>query len=241
MVADVNEAARGAPTAEARRAIVATAGLAVGGLIAQGLRRSGLRVVEVDAVFASRSDADAAIAGAAAQIGGADLIVHASATPAALAPHALADLAAEDWHAAVHRSLLGSLYCLQAAYGVQRETGGAVVVVGPSTALVGAARLVPLMTLAEAQRTLVKSAARQWGRHGMRLNWVGVATRHYAPVLADTPLPQTPELGPPPPALGRVPEPQADVADLIAWLASDGARALTGASFNLDGGDWMVP
>ena len=45
---------------------------------------------------------------------------------------------------------------------------------GPSVALVGAAGLVPLITLAEAQRTLVKSAARQWGRHGMRLNWVGV-------------------------------------------------------------------
>jgi NAD(P)-dependent dehydrogenase (short-subunit alcohol dehydrogenase family) len=241
MVAGVTDTPRAAPPEEGRRAVIAMVGLPVGDLIAQGLRRIGMRVAEVDAGFDSRADAEAALAKAAERIGGADLVVHASAMPSALVPCALAALSAQDWHAAVHRSMLASLYCLQAAYRLQRETGGAVVVVGPSTALVGAAQLVPLMTLAEAQRTLVKSAARQWGRHGMRLNWVGVAARHYAPALADVALPQTPELGPPPPALGRVPEPQADVADLIAWLASDGARALTGASFNLDGGDWMVP
>jgi hypothetical protein len=38
-----------------------------------------------------------------------------------------------------------------------------------------------------------------------------------------------------------VPELQSDVADVIAWLGSEGARGITGASFNLDGGDWMVP
>jgi NAD(P)-dependent dehydrogenase (short-subunit alcohol dehydrogenase family) len=124
---------------------------------------------------------------------------------------------------------------------VLHERGGSVVLVGPSTALVGAAGLVPLLTLAEGQRSLIKSAARQWGRHGMRLNWVGVAPRHYAPMLAEAPVPAVPELGPPPPALGRVPEPSTDVADVIAWLGSEGARGITGASFNLDGGDWMVP
>ena len=137
--------------------------------------------------------------------------------------------------------MLATLFCLQGAHSLLCERGGSVVVVGPSTALVGAAGLVPLLTLAEGQRSLVKSAARQWGRHGMRLNWVGVAPQRYAPMLADAPVPMVPELGPPPPALGRVPEPRAELADVIAWLGSEGARGITGASFNLDGGDWMVP
>ena len=75
----------------------------------------------------------------------------------------------------------------------------------------------------------------------MRLNWVGVGAQRYAASLAQAALPPTPELGPPPPALGRMPEVEAEVADVIAWLGSDGARGVTGASFNLDGGDWMVP
>jgi len=226
---------------EGRRAVVATSGMPIGRKLAKGLARHGARVMEIATTFTSKAQAEAAFADAAREIGGADLIVHAAAGPSALAVRGLDTLSPEDWQAAVHQSFLATLFCLQGAHARQREGGGAVVVVGPSTALVGAAGLVPLMTLAEAQRTLIKSAARQWGKLGMRLNWVGVTAAQYDPALAEAALPQTPELGPPPPALGRVPDPQADIADVIAWLGSDGARAITGASFNLDGGDWMVP
>ncbi|MEO8805185.1 MAG: SDR family oxidoreductase [Burkholderiaceae bacterium] len=213
----------------------------MGALLVAGLLRHGARVVEVRRAFDSKADADTVIATAAREVGGADLIVHAGADPQAVAPRPLDALSGADWRAAVHRSMLSSLFCLQAAHRQQQERGGAIVLVGPSTALVGAASLVALMTVAEAQRSLMKSAARQWGRLGIRLNWVGVAAHHYSPALAHAILPPTPELGPLPPALGRIPEPQADVADVIAWLGSDGARALTGGSINLDGGDWMVP
>jgi NAD(P)-dependent dehydrogenase (short-subunit alcohol dehydrogenase family) len=224
-----------------RHAIVATQGLALGSMLAHGLKRHGARVIELDAPFSSKVDAESALADAARAFDAADLVVHAVALPAALKIRPLDALSADDWRSAVHRSMLATLFCLQGAHRLLRERGGSVVLVGPSTALVGAAGLVPLQTLAEGQRSLVKSAARQWGRHGMRLNWVGVAPQHYAPMLADAPVPLVPELGPPPPALGRVPELQADVADVIAWLGSEGARGITGASFNLDGGDWMVP
>ena len=240
-IADLHHPTATVPQPLGRRAIVATQGLPLGAMLVAGLLRHGARVLEVRGAFDSKADADATLAAAAADLGGADLIVHAGADPQAITPRLLDAFSAADWRAAVHRSMLSSLFCLQAAHRLQQAGGGAVVLVGPSTALVGAASLVALMTVAEAQRSLMKSAARQWGRLGMRLNWVGVAARHYAPALANVALPPTPELGPPPPALGRTPEPQADVADVIAWLGSDGARGLTGASINLDGGDWMVP
>src|SRR5688572_17985249 len=166
-----------------RRALVATGGMPIGGLLVQGLARHGAEVIEIATAFSSKAQADAALLQAAREIGGADLIVHAAATPPALMVRELEALTPADWQASVHQSVLATLFCLQAAHGQQRERGGAVVVVGPSTALVGAAGLLPLMTLAEAQRTLVKSAARQWGALGMRLNWVGVAPRSYDPAL----------------------------------------------------------
>ena len=224
-----------------RRALVAIQGPILGNALAQGLTRHGARLVESNAPFDTKADAEAALADAAREFGGIDLVVHAAALPAALEYRTLDALSADDWRSAVHRSMLSTLFCLQGTHRLLRERGGSVVIVGPSTALVGAAGLVPLLTLAEGQRSLVKSAARQWGRHAMRLNWVGVAPQHYAPMLTDAPVPMVPELGPPPPALGRVPELQADVADVIAWLGREGARGITGASFNLDGGDWMVP
>lgn len=226
---------------EGRRVLVAMSGMPLGRKVAQGLKRHGARVVEIRAPFSDRTQAEAVIGDAARELGGADLIVHASATPAALVARPVDSLSAQNWREAVHQSMLATLFCLQAAHACQRASGGAVVVLGPGTALVGAAQLVPLMTLAEAQRTLVKSAARQWGALGMRLNWVGVAPAQYDPALAKAALPQTPELGPPPPALRRVPEAQVDVADAVAWLGSAGASAVTGASLHLDGGDWMVP
>jgi NAD(P)-dependent dehydrogenase (short-subunit alcohol dehydrogenase family) len=224
-----------------RRVLVAMSGMPLGRRVVQGLKRHGARVVEIRAPLTDRIQAEAAIVDAARELGGADLIVHASATPPALVARTVDSISGEDWDAAVHRSALATLFCLQAAHACQRASGGAFVVIGPSTALVGAAQLVPLVTLAEAQRSLVKAAARQWGALGMRLNWVGIAPAQYDPALAEAALPQTPELGPPPPALRRVPEAQADVADVVAWLGSPGAGAVTGASLNLDGGDWMTP
>lgn len=237
----MSETASTASALAGRRAIIAVQGAAIGAALAQGLERQGAKVALLGALAESRAAVDDAIATAAQALGGVDLLVHASATAQATTPGSLDALTYDVWQAATQRSLLATLYCLQAAHRQQRERGGAVVVVGPSTALVGAPGLVPLMTVAEAQRTLVKSAARQWGQLGMRLNWVGISALQYAATLVEAHLPQTPELGPPPPALGRVPAVQTEVADVIAWLASDGARGITGASFNLDGGDWMVP
>ena len=110
---------------------------------------------------------------------GSTLVVHGTALPASQ-PADLDALSLADWQ----RRRSGALFATLAACRPRCRTARArrhVVVIGPSTALVGAAGLVPLMTLAEAQRTLVKSAARQWGVLGMRLNWVGVAAAHYAP------------------------------------------------------------
>jgi NAD(P)-dependent dehydrogenase (short-subunit alcohol dehydrogenase family) len=79
------------------------------------------------------------------------------------------------------------------------------------------------------------------GRTGHPAELVGVAATQYDTSLREARIPPVPELGPPPPALGRVPELETDVAEVIAWLAGEGARGVTGATFNLDGGDWMVP
>jgi len=224
-----------------RRAVVAANGLGIARKLAQGLKRHGAKVVEIRAALTSKARAEQELADAARALGGIDLVVHASAGPLALQAKPIEGLSPDDWNSAVHKSMLATLFCLQGAHAQQHATGGAVVIVGPSTALVGAANAVPLMTLAEAQRALVKSAARQWGGLGMRLNWVGVPPAEYDEALAELAAPQTPELGPPPPALRRRPLAQDDIADAIAWLGSEGARGVTGGTFNLDGGDWMVP
>jgi NAD(P)-dependent dehydrogenase (short-subunit alcohol dehydrogenase family) len=224
-----------------RRALVATPGTAIGAPLVRGLERLGAAVAVLPMSFASLAQIDDAMDAAVRDLGGLDVLVFACAPAASTSPAELSSFSAADWQAATHGGLLTTLRCLQAAFRHQRDRGGSVVVVGPSVSLVGAPGLVALITLAEAQRTLVKSAARQWGVRGIRLNWIGVAAAQYDASLSEARIPPVPELGPPPPALGRVPELETDVAEAIAWLTGGGARAVTGGTFNLDGGDWMVP
>src|SRR5690349_4960846 len=81
---------------------------------------SGRRVVAKVAVLPSldgeRAAVDAAFAAAASDLGGIDLVVHAGATVQATTPAALADVSLAQWHQATQRSLLGTLFCLQAAH-----------------------------------------------------------------------------------------------------------------------------
>ncbi|WP_280155450.1 SDR family oxidoreductase [Piscinibacter sp. XHJ-5] len=219
------------------RAVVAVRGLALGETLARGLERLGGKVARLP----SGDDWNAAMDAAVRDLGGLDLVVHAEAPAVATRSAEIDALSLAQWQQATSHSLYSTLCCLQAARRGLRAGGGTIIVLGPTAALVGAPGLVPLLTLVEAQRTLVKSAARQWGAQGIRLHWLGLAARHYSDALGEARIPPVPELGPPPPALGRVPDAETDAAELIALLAGAGARGITGAMINLDGGDWMVP
>lgn len=222
---------------------VAVSGLRLGDEIARGLQAQGARVVLITdqeaGSFQSREAVSAAFARVQAQAGAPDLVVHAAAPAALCQPAALAQMDLSEFHAA-DAALRATLYTFQAAHGQMAQAGGAIVVVGPSLSLVGARLLVPLCTATEGQRSLVKSAARQWGRLGITVNWVGTANTNYAPELAGQG-PEVPELGPPPCALGSAPALASGVAPVLAFLGSRAGRNVTGASINLDGGDWMTP
>jgi NAD(P)-dependent dehydrogenase (short-subunit alcohol dehydrogenase family) len=189
--------------------------------------------------FGSREAVGEAISQAEQRLGPADLIVH-DAMPAMTSAARLTDQSNADWNRLTHETVRAALYCLQAAAVHFAGRAGSVLLVGPAMALVGAAGLVPLTTALEAQRSLMKSAARQWGKNGLRMNWLAIGDANY-PQLAAAAIPVVPELGPPPPALGKSPAVGEDLAALVAFFGGSAARALTGATLNADGGNWMVP
>jgi NAD(P)-dependent dehydrogenase (short-subunit alcohol dehydrogenase family) len=191
--------------------------------------------------LASRTEVLRAFDAAARDLGSPRLVLVSALPPSLLIPADSERLNSHEWASAVHGAAKVTLYCLQAAHShMVKSGGGTIVCVGPSFALVGAARLLGLSTVLEAQRALVKSAARQWGRHGIRAHWIALGVGANYPALQGVPLPNGPELGPPPPPLGRIPDFD-DVAGIAEFLASSAGRGLTGASLVADGGDWMVP
>lgn len=243
------------PFAPSTVVLVATAGTDAGEPLAGGLARQGARValltdrpIETDFAFSrieisltSRAEIAAAFATAQQQVGPVQTVVHSAIPETSLTSAPIESLSFDQWSAAAHSAVKCTIYCLQAAHDHFDGRGGSIVVFGPALSLVGAAGLVPLSTALEAQRTLVKSAARQWGREGIRVNWVAIGAEGNYPALISAAIPQVPESGPPAPPLGRVPHISDDLAALIRLLGSDAARAVTGATLNIDGGNWMVP
>lgn len=181
-----------------------------------------------------------AFAQAGERLGRAELIIHDAMPDMRTAPRRVTDQSYAEWNRLTHETVRAALHCLQAAAAHFAGRVGSVLLLGPAMALVGAAGLVPLTTALEAQRSLMKSAARQWGKNGLRLNWLALADSNY-PQLSAAAIPLVPELGPPPPALGRSPEMGAELAALTAFFGGPGASVLTGATLNADGGNWMVP
>jgi 3-oxoacyl-[acyl-carrier protein] reductase len=236
---------------------VVTAGVDVGSTIAAGLSSRGAKVAWLSdstdppitrlpsavarfpASFASRRDLERAFNEAAALIGPVDQVVLSVMPLVALESQDIVSITDERWSAACRTTMKSTLYCLQAGHTHMSQRGGSIVVIGPSLALAGAPRLVPLSTAAEGQRGLVKSTARQWGNLGLTVNWIAAAPKGLSPLFAAASLPTKPD--PVPVAFGRPLDLQSEIVPVIEFLGSLAGRVMTGATLVLDGGEWMVP
>lgn len=232
-----------------RIAYVAAQGSGTGKRVATALAAAGFQVAlladeqtpgdnSIPTDFSSRVNVERACMAARTLVGAPDLIVVSTMPQAAAIARDLVETRDEEWQISCRNVIRTTLYCLQAAYAVF-DGPGTVVVIGPSFSFSGSADLVPLSTASEAQRGLVKSAARQWGERGIRLNWVGANAQTLSDDFADARLPFRPERIPF--VSGRPLDLEADVVPIIAFLAGTAGRNMSGASLCLDGGEWMLP
>lgn len=230
-------------------AYVAAQGSGIGKRVAAALAAAGFRVAlladedaqsdnTIPTDFSSRVNLEQACTAARALIGTPGLVVVSAMPKAAAVARRLVETRDEEWQASCRDIIRSTLYCLQAAHKIFDEPG-TIIVLGPSFSFSGSADLVPLSTASEAQRGLVKSAARQWGERGIRLNWVGAHAKTLSDDFSDARLPFRPERIPF--FAGRPLDLEADVVPLITFLASATGRNMSGASLCLDGGEWMLP
>jgi NAD(P)-dependent dehydrogenase (short-subunit alcohol dehydrogenase family) len=213
---------------------------------AEAIAATGRRSLPIQADIGNLGDIDRAVVEAMATFGAIDILVNnAGVTRRAY----IMDLTEEDWDN-IHRvNAKGVFFCLQrvAREMIPRRRGRIINIAsiagkgfpGTSNAIYAASK--------GAVISLTKTAAQQLARHDINVNAVCpgiVRTNLYGEmvrVMAESEglsIAEIERRGVQTIPLQRANEPE-DIAAMVVFLASPGARNITGQSFNVDGG--LVP
>ncbi len=147
-------------------------------------------------------------------------------------------MAEEDWDAVIETNLKGAFICSKAVIRpMMRNRSGSIVNLTSVVGLVGNAGQANYSAAKAGLVGLTKTLAKEVGSRGIRVNAVapGFIETRLTDVLSDElkegAIAQIP--------LGRLGVPE-DIADAVAFLASDDARYITGNVLSVDGGLFMA-
>ena len=209
--------------------------VAEGRSVVDAITRSGGTAMLCVADVADQTAVQAMIAAIASAWGRIDVLVNNAANRRE-AP--LADISADDWHATLRVVLDGAFFCTQSALALLKASPRAAVVnIGGLTAHTGAANRVHVVTAKAGLVGMTRALAHDFADSGITVNCV-------APGMLDTQRDSASASAQPAhhakhrPLLGRRGSAQ-EVADSVRFLASDGARFITGQVLHVNGGTYL--
>ncbi len=230
-----------------RKAIVTGAASGIGAAAVARLRADGVEVLAVDVVEQGllgtytlvadlgHPESFSAIANAAeAQLGGLDILINnAGVCPAG----PLDEMTDAMWNLALGINVTAVMKLTRSVLPMLRRSSAARVInTGSILSSYGDAGLVAYATSKHAVLGLTRALAAELGPDGITVNCVqpgAIATGMTRPMFEQNPLSLDYYVGRS--VLGRIGQPE-DIADVMAFLASDDARFITGQGILIDGG-----
>jgi 3-oxoacyl-[acyl-carrier protein] reductase len=204
---------------------------------ARALNETGVQAWAVAGNVASSEDVRNMIAQIADRFGGVDILVNNAGV---LRPTKVIDIPEEEWDFVVDVNLKGTFLCSQAVLSTMQKAGWGRIINFSSTAGKN------VSTVGGAHYTAAKAGILGFTRHlAKEVARDGITVNAVCPGLIDTEMVRATISDErvrayaesfPVPRLGR-PE---EVAELVAFLASEQAAYITGASLDINGGDLMI-
>lgn len=146
----------------------------------------------------------------------------------------------EMWDLSLGTGMYATFNLMRAAYPELKKVQGSIVNFASGAALRGQENQVTYAAAKEAIRAISRVAANEWAKDGVRVNvvspialtpgisaWSKEFPEQYQQVLNGIPL-------------GRLGDPEHDIAPAVAFLASDESRYITGQTLMTDGGSIML-
>lgn len=202
------------------------------------LRDEGFDCIAVPGHAASEDDVGRLVDAALAKFGGIDIAIANAAVNPVFDP--LTDLSEASWAKIIDTNLSGPLRLARLTLPhIARRGGGAMVCVSSVNARVALAGSGAYGVSKAALEQMVRQLAVEWGMKGIRVNAVAPGTTatdmirslRDKPGFMDSIAAATP--------LRRMAEP-CDIASVIAFMASDAARHVTGQTLVVDGGQTIT-
>ena len=243
-VAIVTGAGQGMGRSVAERLAAAGASLVVNDVrqdavteVAAALRSGGAEAVGIAGDVTVKSDVQRVMAAATDRFGTINVLVNNAGV---LRPTKVIDIPEDEWDWVVAVNLKGTFLCSQAALPSMRAAGWGRIVNFSSTAGKN------ISTVGGAHYTSAKAGILGFTRHLAKEEaGYGITVNSVCPGLIDTEMVRSTidnaradayaESFP----IARLGEPR-EVAELVAFLASDRAAYITGASLDINGGDLMI-
>jgi len=191
----------------------------------------------------NRPQVKSAVTDAVNWMGGLDALVHVAGVEGGAPPEAITD---EDWDYVMNINAKGTMIVNQEVFPHLKEKGGRIINFSAGTGVFGS----PINAAYNASKGAVtawtRSVAMAWGKYNITVNCICPAV--WTPMYDEYRARLTPEgleahdksmaqrilIG------GKLGDPARDLAPVINFLVSDGARYITGQTIPIDGGVLMV-
>lgn len=202
------------------------------------LTARGAKVLTVPGDVRKRSTANATIEAAIREFGKIDILVNNAQSSVPGTP--LEQIDDPTIAMTIESGLLGTLYHMQAAFPHMKDRGGSIINFGSREGIYGGVGFGIYAATKEAIRGLSRTAAREWGKHKIRVNVVCPAALSPAAVKFLAEYPKEAEMYKSQVALGYFGDSFEDIAPVVLFLGSDDSRYVSGQTINVDGGQQML-